>query len=208
MTISDEIRAARAEQIAAAEAEYREVILGDTLPRGSALKRFGEILTMLGKSDADLDADLRVARESRDLERQAAAADDPELAQQIEAASAAYQRFAAETARIVLERDAEGRRLFGEFAAINARKTAALTARRRLGELRQAHCRLFGGEPPEPRPEPRCIIGTLGPRETVTMPPGHDRPFPTLQPTRPNQTIVPAGWPDRAEPAAVGGDLQ
>ena len=139
----DQVRTDRQE----AKQEYRELLTRGDSPKPSDAERLRELMSLLQIDVAQVERDFAIVKQATALESQAAG-DSEELTDQVEQASAAWQKHSDETARIIRERKAEGERLLADFQALQTKQTQAQRAARMLADLQQKHAALFGVEPP------------------------------------------------------------
>lgn len=171
-TLIESARAADAQKKAEAMARYRERLARNASPEKNDPKGLLVDLEILGKTAADLEADLRIVQRAADLERQAME-HTAELDEEIKQAHAAWSDHQAETARLVRERKAEEARLWSQVRALDGKRHAARAARGQLKLLRDRHYALFGLPAPEPAPTPFAGMRAIA----ANMPPPDNEPL-------------------------------
>lgn len=189
--------------------QYRELIARND-PADSKV-----VLKLMGQLGIDVDqlgCDQEILAEASRLEQAEATADDPALAEEIEAASEAWKAYRVESEEIARQREREAARLFGEFQRLGRQRDAGRNARRQLASLRQTHAELFGLEPVADQPEVGLV--TLGGEaavrvgNTVSML-GQIPPAAKGAVEHPKQPVCPTpSWPGPNGTASLAGPLQ
>ena len=165
MTLIQELTTKETAEREAALSTYREVLSRQADPQARDAQKLKAAMTVLGKTSADLENDLRIFQRAARLEQQAGQAVDAELSAATDVAGSDLGNYRAETTRLQREREAEDSRLFGEFRRLQGRQRAGHEASGVLAAFRARHWALLGLPQPEleSQPEPRCVSGFYPP---------------------------------------------